>query len=77
MPDRESPEKSQPVTIQSHQGYHTHHYPRFGSERASRHAIRFEWQVPDEAFMTLLLDEQKMRSITGIAKYRPEFAEAP
>ena len=55
---------------------HPQYYPRFGFERASHHAIRIEWQVLDEAFMILILDESKTRSISGVAKYRPEFAEA-
>ena len=36
---------------------HPQYYPRFGFERASRHGIRSEWQVPDEAFMILILDD--------------------
>jgi len=55
---------------------HPQYYPRFGFERASRHGIRSEWQVPDEAFMILILDESETRTISGAAKYRPEFAEA-
>ena len=55
---------------------HPQYYPRFGFERASRYGIRSEWQVPDEAFMILMLDESEMRSVSGVAKYRPEFAEA-
>jgi putative acetyltransferase len=55
---------------------HPEYYPRFGFERASRHGIQSEWQVPDEAFMILILDESKMRDISGTAKYRPEFADA-
>jgi len=35
---------------------HPEYYPRFGFERASRYGIRSEWQVPDEAFMILILD---------------------
>jgi len=55
---------------------HPQYYPRFGFERASRYGIRSEWQVPDEAFMILMLDESEMRSVSGVAKYRLEFAEA-
>ena len=55
---------------------HPKYYPRFGFERASRYGIRSEWQAPDEAFMILLLDESEMRNVSGVAKYRPEFAEA-
>ncbi len=55
---------------------HPEYYPRFGFERASRHGIRSEWQVPDEAFMILILDESLAHKISGVAKYRPEFADA-
>jgi putative acetyltransferase len=55
---------------------HPEYYPRFGFEPASRHGIRSEWEVPDEAFMILSLSKSQMRDMSGIAKYRPEFAEA-
>ena len=55
---------------------HPEYYPRFGFEPASRHGIRSEWEVPDEAFMILLLSKSQMRDMSGVARYRPEFAEA-
>jgi putative acetyltransferase len=55
---------------------HPDYYPRFGFEPASRHGIWSEWEVPDEAFMVLVLNESEMGGISGVAKYRPEFAEA-
>ncbi len=55
---------------------HPDYYPRFGFEPASRYGIQSEWDVPDEAFMILVFDEDKMRGISGVAKYLPEFAEA-
>ena len=55
---------------------HAEYYPRFGFEPASRHGIRSEWSVPDEVFMILALDESAMPGVSGVAKYRPEFAEA-
>jgi putative acetyltransferase len=54
---------------------HPQYYPRFGFERASLYGIRSEWQVPDEAFMILTLNESETGKIAGVAKYRPEFAE--
>jgi putative acetyltransferase len=54
---------------------HAEYYPRFGFEPASRHLIRSEWKVPDEAFMILVLNESEMQGVSGVAKYRPEFAE--
>lgn len=55
---------------------HAEYYPRFGFERASVHGISSEWEVPDEAFMVLVLDEAVMLGASGMARYRPEFAEA-
>ncbi len=49
---------------------HAEYYPRFGFERASAHGIRSEWDVPDEAFMVLVLDEAVMRDASGVARYR-------
>jgi putative acetyltransferase len=54
---------------------HAEYYPRFGFEPASRHGIRSEWKVPDDAFMILVLSTSEMQGISGLAKYRPEFAE--
>lgn len=53
---------------------HPHYYPRFGFEPASRHGIRCEWEVPDDVFMVLILDQGKMSGISGMAKYRTEFS---
>ena len=55
---------------------HAEYYPRFGFEPASRHGIRSEWEVPDEVFMILVLNEPDLNSISGVSKYRPEFTEA-
>jgi len=52
------------------------YYPRFGFEPASHYKIRCEWNVPDTAFMILLLNEFEMRESAGLARYLPEFAEA-
>lgn len=55
---------------------HPRYYPRFGFEPAIRRSIRSEWDVPNEAFMILMLDEARMRGFSGVARYRPEFADA-
>ena len=41
---------------------------------ASTYGITCEWKVSDEAFMVLALDEGKMPGVSGLAKYRAEFA---
>ena len=55
---------------------HAEYYPRFGFEPASRYGIKSEWDVPDDAFMVLALDRSALPKDGGVAKYRPEFAEA-
>ena len=55
---------------------HAEFYPRFGFEPASKYDVHSEWAVPDEAFMIRILDEEAMRGVSGLARYRPEFAEA-
>jgi putative acetyltransferase len=53
---------------------HADYYPRFGFRPASEHGIKCEWEVPDEVFMLLVLDEAKMKDVSGLAKYRHEFS---
>lgn len=53
------------------------YYPRFGFEPASHSGIRSQWEeVPDEAFLILILNEKAMSGAHGIARYRGEFDEA-
>lgn len=54
---------------------HPQYYPRFGFEPASAHGLTSQWEdVPDEAFMVLILDTDAMNGVTGVAKYRDEFS---
>ena len=53
---------------------HAEYYPRFGFRRASAHGITCEWEVPDDVFMLLVLDEAQMHGVSGLAKYRIEFS---
>jgi putative acetyltransferase len=52
------------------------YYSRFGFEPAIKFGIKSQWDVPDEAFMILMLNKGAMKDITGVAKYREEWAEA-
>ena len=54
---------------------HANFYPRFGFKPARTFGVKCEWDVPDEAFMLLVLDESKMQGVSGLAKYRHEFTE--
>ena len=60
------------IIVLGHPGY----YPRFGFERTCKYGIRSTWDVPDEAFMIMILDPSAMKGVSGRAKYRPEFDEA-
>ncbi len=53
---------------------HADYYPRFGFRPASEHEIKCEWDLPDDVFMLLVLDEAKMKDVSGLAKYRHEFS---
>jgi putative acetyltransferase len=56
---------------------HPTYYPRFGFVPASRYGIKSEYEnVPDEAFMILVLDQEVFEGVSGVAKYRPEFSTA-
>ena len=60
------------VIVLGHPGY----YPRFGFERASTHGLACQCEVPDEAFMVLILDALAMEGLSGVVRYRDEFNEA-
>jgi putative acetyltransferase len=53
---------------------HADYYPRFGFRPASEYGIKCEWDVPNDVFMLLVLDEAKMKNVSGLAKYRHEFS---
>ena len=54
---------------------HPEFYSRFGFRSARPLGITCEWEVPDDVFMTLVLNETKMSGATGRAAFRPEFSE--
>jgi putative acetyltransferase len=49
-------------------------YPRFGFRPARAVGITCEWDVPDDVFMIAVLDENRMRGVSGLARYREEFS---
>ena len=53
---------------------HANFYPRFGFKPARDLGITCEWEVPEDVFMVLVLDREKMRGVSGLAKYRHEFS---
>jgi putative acetyltransferase len=54
---------------------HPEYYHRFGFVPASRYGMRPEWEVPDETFMLLLLNEAVEERLKGTVSYHPEFNE--
>jgi putative acetyltransferase len=56
---------------------HADYYSRFGFQPASERRLECQWKdVPDDAFMVLVLDESLMAGVIGVARYRDEFDEA-
>jgi putative acetyltransferase len=53
---------------------HPEFYPRFGFKPASACGVTCEWDVPDSVFLLLVLDESRMRGVSGRAQYRSEFS---
>jgi len=46
-----------------------HYYPKFG--------LKCQWEgIPNEIFMAMIFDNEKMKRVRGIAKYREECNEA-
>jgi len=52
---------------------HPEYYPRFGFVPAKKYGIRWEHDVPEEAFMIKELREGALKGVRGTVKYRPEF----
>jgi putative acetyltransferase len=55
---------------------HPDYYPRFGFQPASLFGIKCQWEVPDEAFMVIFLQQDKGQELSGTAEYRLEFSES-
>jgi putative acetyltransferase len=53
---------------------HAEYYPRFGFTPASRFGLACEYEVPDDVFMVLELDEGILRGKSGTVRYHPAFA---
>jgi putative acetyltransferase len=59
------------IVVLGHPGY----YPRFGFVPGRTQGIRCEWEIPQEAFLILLLDPMARWDIQGTARYCPKFSE--
>jgi len=54
---------------------HPEFYPRFGFTQAVNHDIRWEHNVPDEAFMVTELRPGALQDVSGMLRFGPEFDE--
>lgn len=53
---------------------HPNYYPRFGFIPAHLKGLRSEYDVPDDTFMVLELNENALAGRRGLVKYHPEFS---
>ena len=53
---------------------HAEYYPRFGFAAASRFGLVSEYDVADDVFMALELEEGVLRGKAGTIRYHPAFA---
>jgi putative acetyltransferase len=52
---------------------HPDYYPRFGFVPASRFDIKSEYNVADDVFMAMELEDGALQDQAGIVRYQPEF----
>lgn len=61
----------QSVVVMGHPDY----YPKFGFKRASLYGIKPPFEVPDDAFMVLALEQCALDNVSGIVEYPSVFFE--
>jgi gamma-glutamylcyclotransferase (GGCT)/AIG2-like uncharacterized protein YtfP len=50
-------------------------YPLLQRDEVAGGSIACEvWDVPDDVFMVMVMDQPKMKGVSGLAKYRQEFS---
>ena len=54
---------------------HPNYYPKFGFEKASSWGIKAPFEVPEEAFMALELQENALENVSGVVEYPSVFFE--
>jgi len=55
---------------------HPDYYPRFGFVPAKQKGINCEFEVPEEAWMLLELQEGALARQRGTVRFQPEFRDA-
>jgi len=53
---------------------HAEYYPKFGFVPSVKYGIKSEYDVPEESFMVLELNESSLRNKKGIIKYHAAFS---
>jgi putative acetyltransferase len=53
---------------------HPEYYPRFGFVPAHTYGLECEFPVPQAAFMVRELEAGALAGVSGVVRYRPEFA---
>lgn len=53
---------------------HPQYYPRFGFTPAVKYGIRCRWDVPEDVFLIRIFDEARMKHVSGLVEYHPEFS---
>lgn len=59
------------VVVLGHPGY----YPKFGFTKASFWKIKAPFEVPDDAFMAMALQEKALDQVSGVVEYPEVFFE--
>ncbi|MCR8644279.1 N-acetyltransferase [Paenibacillus sp. N1-5-1-14] len=54
---------------------HAEYYPKFGYEKASMYQIKAPFDVPDENFMAMELQDQGLSGVQGVVEYAKSFFE--
>jgi predicted N-acetyltransferase YhbS len=54
---------------------HPEYYPKFGFQKASLYGIQPPFEVPEEAFMALELQENTFDKVSGVVEYPSVFFE--
>lgn len=54
---------------------HPQYYPKFGFQKASQWGIKAPFEVPDEVFMAMELQENALAHVSGVVEYSSAFFE--
>ena len=52
---------------------HDKYYPKFGFKKAGDFGIKAPFEVPEENFMAIELNEEALKNISGVVRYANEF----